>query len=62
LNAFIYGSHMYAKVVVVSKVPLPNYRYDLDDKRPLREVCWLVTYVMLTFLNHLRRISINEFR
>ncbi|XP_068462382.1 DExH-box ATP-dependent RNA helicase DExH5, mitochondrial-like isoform X3 [Phaseolus vulgaris] len=31
-------SHMYAKVVVVSKVPLPNYRYDLDDKRPLREV------------------------
>ncbi|XP_020205180.1 DExH-box ATP-dependent RNA helicase DExH5, mitochondrial isoform X5 [Cajanus cajan] len=31
-------SNMYAKVVVVSKVPLPNYRYDLDDKRPLREV------------------------
>lgn len=31
-------SHLYAKVVVVSKVPLPNYRFDLDDKRPQREV------------------------
>ncbi|KAK7289786.1 hypothetical protein RIF29_03730 [Crotalaria pallida] len=31
-------SHLYAKVVVFSKVPLPNYRYDLDDRRPLREV------------------------
>ncbi|KAL5726621.1 RNA helicase [Ranunculus cassubicifolius] len=31
-------SHLYAKVVVVSKVPLPDYRYDLDDKRPQREV------------------------
>ncbi|GER44447.1 ATP-dependent RNA helicase [Striga asiatica] len=31
-------SHLYARVVVVSKVPLPNYRFDLDDKRPLREV------------------------
>ncbi|KAK6134232.1 hypothetical protein DH2020_032037 [Rehmannia glutinosa] len=31
-------SHLYTKVVVVSKVPLPNYRFDLDDKRPLREV------------------------
>lgn len=29
---------MYAKVVVFSKVPLPNYRYDLDDRRPQREV------------------------
>ncbi|GFY95633.1 DEA(D/H)-box RNA helicase family protein [Actinidia rufa] len=28
----------YTKVVVVSKVPLPNYRSDLDDKRPQREV------------------------
>lgn len=26
------------KVVVVSKFPLPNYRFDLDDKRPQREV------------------------
>lgn len=25
-------------MVVVSKVPLPNYRPDLDDKRPQREV------------------------
>lgn len=31
-------SHVYVKVVVVSKVPLPNYRFDLDDKRPQREV------------------------
>ncbi|XP_062157615.1 DExH-box ATP-dependent RNA helicase DExH3-like isoform X1 [Alnus glutinosa] len=31
-------SHQYAKVVVFSKVPLPNYRPDLDDKRPQREV------------------------
>ncbi|MED6115623.1 hypothetical protein PIB30_092465 [Stylosanthes scabra] len=30
-------SHMYAKVVVISKVPLPNYRCDLDDRHPLRE-------------------------
>lgn len=29
---------MYAKVLVISKVPLPNYRFDLDDKRPQREV------------------------
>ncbi|KAK2437680.1 DExH-box ATP-dependent RNA helicase DExH3 [Trifolium repens] len=31
-------SRQYARVVVFSKVPLPNYRPDLDDKRPLREV------------------------
>ncbi|KAL0406692.1 UNVERIFIED_CONTAM: DExH-box ATP-dependent RNA helicase DExH3 [Sesamum latifolium] len=29
---------IYGKVVVTSKVPLPNYRPDLDDKRPQREV------------------------
>ncbi|KAL1308655.1 hypothetical protein AAHE18_17G122600 [Arachis hypogaea] len=34
----LYSSHVYAKVVVISKVPLPNYRPDLDDRRPLREV------------------------
>lgn len=28
----------YGKVMVASKVPLPNYRPDLDDKRPQREV------------------------
>lgn len=28
----------YEKVLVVSKVPLPNYRPDLDDRRPQREV------------------------
>ncbi|WOL01197.1 DExH-box ATP-dependent RNA helicase DExH3 [Canna indica] len=31
-------SRQYAKVVVFSKAPLPNYRSDLDDKRPQREV------------------------
>ncbi|EOY21156.1 hypothetical protein QUC31_007207 [Theobroma cacao] len=31
-------SCQYAKVVVFSKLPLPNYRSDLDDKRPQREV------------------------
>ncbi|KAI3751768.1 hypothetical protein L2E82_22859 [Cichorium intybus] len=31
-------SHLYAKVFVISKVLLPNYRFDLDDKRPQREV------------------------
>ncbi|OMO75781.1 Double-stranded RNA-binding protein [Corchorus capsularis] len=31
-------SEMYGKVVVASKVPLPNYRPDLDDRRPQREV------------------------
>ncbi|VVB03704.1 unnamed protein product [Arabis nemorensis] len=31
-------SHAYAKVIVFSKIPLPNYRFDLDDKRPLREL------------------------
>ncbi|XP_060958522.1 DExH-box ATP-dependent RNA helicase DExH5, mitochondrial-like isoform X2 [Cannabis sativa] len=31
-------SHLYVRVLVVSKIPLPNYRFDLDDKRPQREV------------------------
>jgi len=35
-------SELFGKVVVASKVPLPNYRPDLDDKRPQREVItWL---------------------
>lgn len=44
VSCFIYSllfascSEIYGKVVVVSKVPLPNYRPDLDDKRPQREV------------------------
>lgn len=32
------NSELFGKVVVASKVPLPNYRPDLDDKRPQREV------------------------
>ncbi|XP_074568055.1 DExH-box ATP-dependent RNA helicase DExH3-like [Curcuma longa] len=31
-------SELYGKVVVASKVPLPNYRPDIDDKRPQKEV------------------------
>ncbi|KAJ8773077.1 hypothetical protein K2173_028254 [Erythroxylum novogranatense] len=31
-------SRQYSRVVVFSKVPLPNYRPDLDEKRPQREV------------------------
>lgn len=39
-NAVHFGlySQMYEKVMVISKEPLPNYRPDLDDKRPQREV------------------------
>lgn len=34
---------LYTKVLVISKVPLPNYRPDLDDRRPQRLVlCWLL--------------------
>uniref|UniRef100_A0A453DRY4 RNA helicase n=2 Tax=Aegilops tauschii subsp. strangulata TaxID=200361 RepID=A0A453DRY4_AEGTS len=33
-----YGSRQYSRIIVFSKVPLPNYRSDLDDKRPQREV------------------------
>ncbi|WVZ22928.1 hypothetical protein V8G54_001472 [Vigna mungo] len=33
-------SRQYARVVVFSKAPLPNYRPDLDDKRPQREVAF----------------------
>ncbi|KAH7434390.1 hypothetical protein KP509_06G015600 [Ceratopteris richardii] len=31
-------SQSYGKVMVFSKVPLPNYRADMDDKRPSRKV------------------------
>uniref|UniRef100_M8AXW3 RNA helicase n=1 Tax=Aegilops tauschii TaxID=37682 RepID=M8AXW3_AEGTA len=31
-------SRQYSRIIVFSKVPLPNYRSDLDDKRPQREV------------------------
>lgn len=36
-----YGSRQYSRIIVFSKAPLPNYRSDLDDKRPQREVCWI---------------------
>lgn len=39
LNCYIcFSSEIYGKVVVASKIPLPDYRPDLDDKRPQREV------------------------
>lgn len=48
-------SRQYAKVVVFSKVLLPNYRSDLDDKRPQREVCsyvvaYFIYFVLPTYL------------
>lgn len=43
---FCMCSEIYGKVTVASKVPLPNYRPDLDDKRPQREVnFWLLLEV-----------------
>lgn len=52
---FILCSQAYAKVVVFSKIPLPNYRFDLDDKRPLREVIstLLLTHRLLDLYNRL---------
>lgn len=53
-------SQAYAKVVVFSKIPLPNYRFDLDDKRPLREVSVhtdLVKRVDAYFKDHLSKKS-----
>lgn len=38
VSLIFFFSQQYGKVVVASKVPLPNYRPDLDDKRPQREV------------------------
>lgn len=55
-SSFFFGSHAYAKVVVFSKIPLPNYRFDLDDKRPLREVIistLLLTHRLLELYNRL---------
>lgn len=44
-------SSMYGKVVVASKVPLPNYRPDLDDKRPQREVTtYLTSYKFFEYM------------
>lgn len=45
LIVLVYGSHKYSKVVVFSKAPLPNYRYDLDERRPQREVCVLLCHL-----------------
>lgn len=41
---------LYTKVLVISKVPLPNYRPDLDDRRPQRLVlysCFRHSFYML---------------
>ncbi|XP_043700899.1 DExH-box ATP-dependent RNA helicase DExH3 [Telopea speciosissima] len=56
-------SQLYGKVVVASKVPLPNYRPDLDDKRPQREVVIplsLQRRVEGLFQEHLDRIKLNS--
>lgn len=36
---------LYSKVLVISKIPLPNYRPDLDDRRPQRQVMGTVLYL-----------------
>ncbi|XP_021727385.1 DExH-box ATP-dependent RNA helicase DExH3-like [Chenopodium quinoa] len=56
-------SRQYSKVVVFSKVPLANYRHDLDDKRPQREV--VLSYdlqkdVDLLLKRHLSEHSLNK--
>ncbi|KAJ1394208.1 P-loop containing nucleoside triphosphate hydrolase [Sesbania bispinosa] len=45
-------SRQYAKVVVFSKAPLPNYRPDLDDKRPQRESLFLIMLHLGHFFIH----------
>ncbi|XP_051123438.1 DExH-box ATP-dependent RNA helicase DExH3 [Andrographis paniculata] len=54
---------IYGKVVVASKVPLPNYRPDLDDKRPQREVVIPLTLqrrVEGLLQEHLDRMIMNS--
>ncbi|XP_058085874.1 DExH-box ATP-dependent RNA helicase DExH3 isoform X2 [Magnolia sinica] len=56
-------SELYGKVVVASKVPLPNYRPDLDDKRPQREVVIplsLQRRVEGLLQEHLDRMQLNS--
>ncbi|XP_024023595.1 DExH-box ATP-dependent RNA helicase DExH3 isoform X1 [Morus notabilis] len=51
-------SRQYAKVVVFSKVPLPNYRPDLDDKRPQREV--ILPYGLLSEVDYHLRAHLSK--
>ncbi|KAM1467045.1 hypothetical protein ACFX2I_032190 [Malus domestica] len=54
---------IYGKAVVASKVPLPNYRPDLDDKRPQREVViplGLQRRVEGLLQEHLDRLQLNS--
>ncbi|KAF6174779.1 hypothetical protein GIB67_031303 [Kingdonia uniflora] len=56
-------SELYGKVVVASKVPLPNYRPDLDEKRPQREVVIplsLQRRVEGLLQEHLDRLQLNS--
>ncbi|CAM8992581.1 unnamed protein product [Rhodiola kirilowii] len=56
-------SRGYAKVLVFSKVPLPSYRSDLDDKRPQREVrmpLLLQRQVHALIMEHRIRISSED--
>ncbi|XP_051119224.1 DExH-box ATP-dependent RNA helicase DExH3 isoform X2 [Andrographis paniculata] len=56
-------SRQYGKVVVFSKVPLPNYRSDLDSKRPQREVILpfgLLRLVDSHLRSHLSRKSMGK--
>ena len=47
-DAHFQCSELYGKVVVASKAPLPNYRPDLDDKRPQREVDYSFLLIKLS--------------
>ncbi|KAL8056715.1 hypothetical protein ABFX02_04G137100 [Erythranthe guttata] len=56
-------SRQYDKVVVFSKAPLPNYRSDLDTKRPQREV--VLPFGLHRMVNshlraHLSRKAVNK--
>ncbi|KAL6494337.1 hypothetical protein OROGR_031137 [Orobanche gracilis] len=56
-------SRQYDRVIVFSKVPLPNYRSDLDSKRPQREVTLplgLQRGVASHLRAHLSRKAVNK--
>ncbi|XP_062117008.1 DExH-box ATP-dependent RNA helicase DExH3-like [Humulus lupulus] len=51
-------SRQYNKVVVFSKAPLPNYRSDLDTKRPQREV--IIPYGLQSEVDYLLRAHLSQ--
>jgi hypothetical protein len=55
-------SQMYGKVVVISKTPLPNYRPDLDDRRPQRQVRALIYLPISSFSKFFNFLYLNFLR